>query len=123
MLHHYDLEICKISIYDNYVINQIKEGVHIEVPHVESLEALINKHVKNQPFIYISNRVHSYSFDPLVHESINKIENLIATAIITDDKAKQDIVQFEKRFSNKKIMVYKSLEDAISWVHAFFDKT
>ena len=120
MLHYYDLEICEISIYDNYVINQIKEGIHIEVPHVESLEALINKHLKNQPFIYISNRVHSYSFDPLVHQSINKIENLIATAIITNDKTKQDIVQFEKRFSNKKIMIYESLEEAISWVHTFF---
>lgn len=122
MLHHYDLEICEISIYDNYVVNQIKEGIHIEVPDIESLEILINKHIKNQPFIYISNRVHSYSFDPLVHDCINKIQNLVTTIIVTNDKTKQGIVEFEKRFSNKEIMIYERLEDAISWTHTYFNK-
>ncbi|MEP0262357.1 hypothetical protein [Dokdonia sp.] len=122
MLHQYDLEICKISIYENYVINQIKEGIHLEVLHVESLSILINKHIKNRPFIYISNRINSYSFDPLVHDSINKIENLIALVIITNDKTKQGIVQFEKQFSNKTLMIYEHLDEAISWAKDFFDK-
>ncbi|WP_299684145.1 hypothetical protein [uncultured Dokdonia sp.] len=123
MLKHYDLDICSMSIYENYVINQIKEGIHLETDHVESLEKLINKHLNYQPFVYISYRTNSYSFDPLVHVHINKIKNLKTFIIITDDKTKLDIVAFEKRFSKKKLIVTESLEDAIAWVEKFFNST
>jgi len=123
MLKHYDLDICTISIYENYVINQIKEGIHLETDQVESLEKLINKHINHRPFVYISYRKNSYSFDPLVHTSINKIKNLKTFIIITDDKAKINIVEFEKRFSKKKLLVVESLEEAISCVDDFFNKT
>lgn len=123
MLKHYDLDICSMSIYENYVINQIKEGVHLETDQVESLEKLINKHINYRPFVYISYRKNSYSFDPLVHISINKIENLKIFIIITDDKTKLDIVEFEKRFSKKKLIVVESLEEAITWIDTSFNKT
>lgn len=122
MLYQYNLDICNISIYKNYVINQINEGVHMEVHHVESLEALINKHLDSTPFIYISNRTNSYSFDPLVYESINKIENLIAMVIITSDKTKQDIVQLEKLFSKKKLLTFEHVDVAVTWVKEYFKK-
>lgn len=122
MLYQYNLDICNISIYKNYVINQINEGVHMEVYHVESLEALINKHLDSTPFIYISNRTNSYSFDPLVYESINKIENLIAMVIITSDKTKQEIVQLEKLFSKKKLLTFEHVDLAVSWVKEYFKK-
>ncbi|GGG09665.1 hypothetical protein GCM10011344_07840 [Dokdonia pacifica] len=122
MLKQYDLDICTMSIYENYVINQIKEGVHLEIDHVESLEKLINKHINYQPFVYISFRKNSYSFDPLVHHSINNIKNLKTFIIITDDKAKLNIVEFEKRFSEKNLLVVESLDEAISCVNEIFNK-
>ncbi len=122
MISHYDLEICEISIYKNYVINKFKEGAHLEVHQALSLKTLINNDLNNQPYVYISNRINSYSFDPMVYNVINDVENMLVMIVITNSKTKQDIVQFEKRFSKKKLMIFEHLDNAISWVKEYFKK-
>ena len=72
--------------------------------------------------MFIFHRANSYSFDPLVHTSINKIKNLKTFIVITDDKTKLNIVELEKLFSNKKLMVYEKLDEAVSWVKLHFNK-
>jgi len=115
-----DLKTSKVFIGDNYVINQIKEGVHIEVEQIYLVEKLIKQHLPNTPFIYISDRKYSYSVNPMTYKSISNIENMEAFIVVTYDKTKLTLVNFEKQFYDKTFMVFEHIDDAIAWTKDYF---
>ena len=122
MLHYYDLKISETFIYENYLINQIKEGIHIEPCHAKLLKEVLEKHFTNTPMIYISNRMNSYSVDPMIYKKISKYENLIAMAIVVYDKSRLDVAEIERQFFEKTFMIFESLKDAIVWTYQELEK-
>ena len=65
---------------------------------------------------YISNRVTSYSVNPLVYKEVEKMSNLVAIAIIPNDLKMRQSAEFEKQFFNKPFEIFNNLTDAINWV-------
>jgi len=120
MPFNYDLKTSKVFITDNYVINQIKEGVHVEIEQIDLVEKLIKQHLPSSPFIYISDRKYSYSINPMTYKSISEIENMEAFIVVTHDKTRLALVNFEKQFYDKTLMVFEHLEDAITWAENYF---
>ncbi len=65
--------------------------------------------------VYKSNRLHSYSVNPLIY--IRASQNLVAMAMIIHDNELRKTAIFEKTFFDKPFKIIEHLTDAISWSH------
>lgn len=121
MLHYYDLKISEVFIYENYLINQIREGTHIEPDHTKILQEALDTHFRDKPLVYIANRVNSYSVDPFTYNYVAKMENLVALAIVTYTERGREIAQFEKDFYSKPFRICDTVTEAIAWSYELLD--
>ncbi|WP_244906364.1 hypothetical protein [Jejuia pallidilutea] len=117
MFYSYDLVGAKVFVFDEFMVNQIEEGVVITPKDNEILRQIIDKHFTNKPVIYISNRHFSYSVDPLTYLGTSKIHNLLAIAIVSDKPIARDNALFESNFYDKPFEVFETLSLAMEWVH------
>ncbi len=117
MFHYYDLECAETFVFDEFLINQIRSGVTVTPEHNKMLKEIIDNHFMNKPVVYISNRINSYSVDPLTYLATSKIFNILGMAVI----AKKDMVKnnalFEGNFYGKPFEVFDTLSDAVAWAH------
>ncbi len=123
MFRYYDLGVSEVFIFDEFFINQIREGVVITPEHNTALRAVIDEHFSNKPVIYISNRFFSYTVNPLTYLETSKIHNLVGIAIIAEEPAKRTVAQYESGFFNKPYKIFKTLGEAIEWVHKTIPKS
>ena len=117
MFHYYDLGYCEAFIFDEFLVNQIREGVTITPDHNLKLKEIIDRHFKNKPVVYISNRIFSYSVDPITYVGTSKIHNLLAIGIVATSDINIKNAHYEGNFYNKPFQVFKTLSEAIKWVH------
>ncbi len=117
MFHYYDFPDSEVFTFDDFLINQIKEGASIQTHHNEDLKLVIQKHFKGKSIAYISNRVMSYSVDPLVYKETEKILNLVAIAIIPKTETMYRSANYERQFFKKPYKIFNNLSDAVAWVH------
>lgn len=108
-------DFCDFSIFDNFLIAVMKEGITVLPEHNEVLIELANKYFKNRPFAYITNRIHSYSVDPNIFKGTSKIENLVAFAVVSQQELSIANASFEKVFLKKPHKSFTKLIDAIAW--------
>ncbi len=108
-------DFCEFSIYDNFIIAVMNEGVTVLPEHNEILVELAEKYFKNKPFAYITNRINSYSVDPKVFNDTSKIENLIAFAVVSQSEVRIANASFERKFLKKPHKSFTKLIDAIDW--------
>lgn len=117
MFQYYDLGYCEAFIFDEFLVNQIREGVTIKPKHNKMLRDIIDTHFANKSVVYISNRHFSYSVDPITYIETSKIHNLIAIGIVADTPLNIENARFESNFYDKPFKVFKTLSEAMSWVH------
>ncbi|NCT16939.1 MAG: hypothetical protein COZ75_07720 [Flavobacteriaceae bacterium CG_4_8_14_3_um_filter_34_10] len=108
-------DFCEFSIFNNFIIAVINEGITVMPEHNEVLLKLAKKYFKNRPFAYITNRIHSYAVDPKVYLETSKIENLVAFAVVSQQKLSTSNTQVEKMFLNKPYKNFEHLLEAIHW--------
>jgi len=117
IFQHYDLGYCETFVFDEFLINQIKQGSIIEPKHVGVLEDVIKKHFNKSPMVYISNRILSYAVDPMTYIDTAKIKNLKAIAIVTKVSEFKKSAEFESNFFKKPFEVFATLSEAIGWAN------
>ncbi|WP_179345159.1 hypothetical protein [Winogradskyella ursingii] len=108
-------DFCEISIYDNYLIVEMSEGVTVTPEKNEFLVDLVNKYYANEPFVYITHRVNSYAVDPQVYLQTSKIENLKGFAVVSKDYKAKVNAEIEKMFLKKPFEIFSNLDEAITW--------
>ena len=108
-------DFCKMSIYDNYVVVVINEGVNLTPNHNSVLVEVTENHFSEKPFVYITHRINSYSVDPKVFEETSKIKNLVAFAVVSQSDVRIANASFEKQFLSKPHKSFTKLIDAIAW--------
>lgn len=118
----YDLDCSRVFVFEHYLINQIKDDVHVNLEHVEVLRNLINENYGSRKMVYISNRVNTYSVDPLVYPEVARIKNLIGMAIVTTTTRKKKNAMFEKIFFQKDFQVFETFEESIIWAAGILSK-
>lgn len=116
MFHYYDLGYCEAFVFDEFLVNQIREGITITPDHNLKLEEIIDCHFKNGPVVYISNRIFSYSVDQITYIGTSKIHNLLAIAIASDTDINIKNTCYKGTFYNNSFQVFKTLSKAIQWV-------
>lgn len=116
IINYYNISHAEVFVFDDFLIKQVKEGVKIDLEETEELKLILEEHFKNKKMAYISNRVTSYSVNPLVYKEVEKMSNLVAIAIIPKDETMRQSAEFERQFFNKPFEIFENLSDAIQWV-------
>ncbi|WP_229736601.1 hypothetical protein [Bizionia arctica] len=123
MFYYYDLPETEIFVFDEFLICQIYEGAEIHPDHNSKLNEIIHKHFYGRNMIYISNRVNSYSVDPLIYVLTEKIPNLLAIAMIPGSEIMRRNAEFERDFYDKPYGIFNNLTEALEWSHGILKKS
>lgn len=115
MFHYYDLNDTEAFVFDDYLISQMHEGECLDHDHTVILREIIKIHFENKSLVYISNRVKSYTVDPLVYKEVEKMKNLLAIIIVTNNQTFFKEAKEELKYFNKPSLVCNNLTDAIIW--------
>ena len=86
LFHYYDIGHAEVFVFDNFLIKQVKEGEIFDLEETNYLKLILEQHFNGCKIAYISNRVTSFSVDPLVYKEIEKISNLVAIAVIPNNE-------------------------------------
>ncbi|MEH6763240.1 MAG: hypothetical protein V7655_01975 [Aequorivita antarctica] len=116
MFHYYDFKDSEVFIFDNFLVNQIKEGVTVTPDHNEKLREVLDKHFSNKNVVYISNRYFNYAVDPLTYLETSKIHNLVAMAIVAKTELAKSNANLESMFYKKNFEIFETLSEAMVWV-------
>lgn len=122
IIKYYDFEFCEVFVFDEFLINQVREGVVIEPHHNDHLNAVVQEHFSGKNMIYVSNRVKSYSVNPLIYVEVERIPNVLAIAIIPKTALMRRNAEYEQGFYDKPYEIFDNLSEAIAWVHTILAK-
>lgn len=105
-------------LFNDFFIMEVNEGVHLNWDKLNDLLAEIRKHYGNhKKLAYISNRVNSYSIDPVLWSYFDKDDSiLIAATIVSYRDSTFMNANIEKQLSAISLKRSTSLEEAIDWV-------
>lgn len=109
----------KLCIGDHFIIGEMDEGENIDIDVVAKIIAIARQRFGNGKWAYISNRVNSYSLQPLVHEEAPKFErNMIAFGVVVSNRVHRHILELERAFTNGQypFEFFDDLQSAIDWV-------
>ncbi len=118
LIKKYILDIGTIYFYENFVVTEIKEEITLTFEKAAPIFKLGKEYYGNKtPFVYISNRIHQYSFEPTAHYKSTKLfPNLKGYAVVTYGKISSEIANLEQSFLNVPTQIFHNLEEAIEWV-------
>lgn len=111
------LEIGTLYFFQNFVISEIHQGVHIDCSLAQRLVDLVISHYgKDSEIALISNRHYSYSIDPNYWEQFFKEYNFVhAYALVHYRSPEHSNIALEKLFFTSPIQTFQNLNEAISW--------
>ncbi|MBJ7881452.1 hypothetical protein [Gelidibacter salicanalis] len=118
IVKYYNFKDSEAFVFDEFIINQVKEGVVIEPQHNDLLNDCIKKHFIGKKMVYISNRAKSYSVNPLIYPEAEKIPNLVAIALIPKTQMMRKNAEYEREFYDKPYEIFDNLSSAIEWSHS-----
>ena len=108
-------DFCDMTIYDNYLVTVMKEGMNVTPEYHDVLVEIAHMYYSEKPFVYIAHRIHSYSVDPKIYFETSKIKNLKGFAVVSNNYKAKVNAQIEQMFFSKPFEIFTNLEDAIDW--------
>ena len=106
----------EFEFYRDYFIGRIYEGVNAGPDFSDLLSELIQKHFSGRPVIYISDRVNSYSVDPMATKDLIVRNNIKFTGAVVYTRRQKRISSFEdKIIEETKRCSFDSIAAAVSW--------
>lgn len=110
-----DLEFTHLEFYRDYVVSTVKEGTILEEEEVNELIDVCKEHYIEDAFVYISNRKHSYTVNPLIYLNLFKIGNLEGIAVASSNPDALKTANFERHFSQVTVELFQDLDEAKAW--------
>ncbi|HLV38558.1 hypothetical protein [Xanthomarina sp.] len=104
-----------VTLYSQYMVVIMNEGITVTPKYNSVLEGLVEKYYKNKKLVYITYRLNSYSVDPNVYFKTSQISNILGFAVVTGNEIRLDNTAIEKMFYTKPYQIFESIEDAIVW--------
>ncbi len=115
MIASFDFSFCRAEIHKDYVLTVMTEGITVIPKYNDLLMMVAEQYYKNKPFVYMSNRINSYSVDPSIHLEMNKIPNLIGFAVISNNPIQKMQTELEKSLFKKEYKLFNTMKSAIDW--------
>ncbi len=122
IIKYLKLKDTEVFVFDEFIINQINEGVVIESNHNVVLNNIVQEYFSGKNMVYISNRVKSYSVNPLIYSETKKIPNLLAMAIIPKTELMRKNAEYELKFFDKPSQIFDSLSEALVWAFKIIEQ-
>jgi len=104
-----------ISVYNAIAIVEIEEGVAVSSKNGFEIFDRLLSIIGGKPWVYISNRVNSYSLDPNDYTHLNQIPTLKGIGVIQYEKSIKTALELEKMFVKKPFKTFNNLDPAIEW--------
>ena len=123
LIQTYETSIGTFEFYPNITIGVIKEGAHVTFENaLVPLQMAVQMYGDDKPVVYISHRLHSYSFDPIGYrDAVRLFPNLIGFAIVANSRRKRMLVALERLFMKKTIEVFDDLDGAFAWAEKMLE--
>lgn len=114
-----EMEIATYFFYGNIVIVEAKEGILLS--YKKDFSVLLNalNITDSNPWVYIANRINSYSIQPMDYKYLNKIPTLKAMAVVNYSEAGHLNAGLEAKFCKKPFQVFYNLTEAVIWGNGF----
>ncbi len=122
MITSFDFSFCKVEIYKDYILTVMTEGITVIPKYNHLLQMAADQYYNNKPFVYMSNRIHSYSVNPTIHLEMNKIPNLVGFAVISNNPIQEMQTELEKSFFEKEYKLFNTIKSAIVWKEKIIEK-
>ena len=124
LIKKHELEVGTFHFFKNYMIAEVKEGIAFSIENATEMLQLAKEYYGNTtPFVYITNRVNSYSFNPTHHfKTVAMFPNLKGYATVTYDSINNEIAKMEEAFMLKPSRNFTNLEQAIGWAKELIPK-
>ncbi len=110
-----ELSFTTLKFYPKFVISTVKEDIQIDEEHIQTLKEIIVDHYKKQPFIYLANRINSYSVNPLIYVNLIELNLLKGVGIISEDIQRLKTANFEKQFASFPFEIFQNNDEAKAW--------
>ncbi len=112
-----------LQIAGNTVIGTLNEGVEANWSLLEQVALWAQQRFDGAPWAYISNRVNSYSIDPLVYHRAIECKGLIAIALVCRNEQQIRNVSVEKLYCRDiTLQHFLDLQQAIDWSNNIVDE-
>ncbi len=106
----------EFEFFDGYFIGRIDDGVNVGSDFVDALSELIHKHYLDRPIIYISDRVNSYSLDPVATMDLIERNNIRFAGVVVYTLQQRSVYSFEEHIIEGITMCdFVSLDAALTW--------
>lgn len=114
-----NLSFGKIYCFENMIVSEFHEGSFIDYNSLsEFISEVKGYYSADQKVVYISNRINSYSVDPVGWFKIGKgYSGLKGIAIINYNQLNKKVFKVERMFSKKPMMSFSSLYEAVNWAY------
>jgi hypothetical protein len=113
--HVLKTDIVTIYFYEGIVVVEAEEGVTLSYKTGFSILVSGLKYLGNRPFVYITNRVNSYSVNPNDYIYLEKIPTLKGLGIVTPNEIGMQNAELELNFFKKPMEIFSSLSEAYQW--------
>ncbi len=113
--HKAKLKFCNITIYEDYILTVMNEGITVLPEYNEILKDLAEKFFKDSNFVYITHRVNSYAVDPIIYLETSKISNLRGFIVVDPKLETNTSLEIEILFLKKPFAAFNELEAAIKF--------
>ena len=113
-----ELPFGKFYLCEEFMISEIDPEIHFDWEMIETLIPFLIEHYGEDINIaYISNRVHSYSFDPNSWIKFERDYDFVFTgAVVYYDELNEINAALEKKIMKNSLKPYRNLDEAINWV-------
>ncbi len=93
----------------------MNEGITVSPELNDVFLKVIEKYFQNRAFAYISNRINSYSVNPVIYLETAKMKNLVGFAVVSKDPKQKMQTKVEKTFFGKEFRQLNTIEEALQW--------
>lgn len=122
LLEVIDLKFASLEIYSGYVINQCREGALIDTEQLNTILMVIDQYYPNQEIGYISNRLNSYTVNPIVHKLTDMHKNIALQAVVCYSEVSISTATLEQKFFKKPFKIFTELDAAKIWADVIIEK-
>tara|TARA_B100000949_G_C14172123_1_gene403791 strand:+ start:240 stop:704 length:465 start_codon:yes stop_codon:yes gene_type:complete len=111
----FESEIGTIYFYGNIAIVEAKEGVTLSYKNAFPVLVKGLTYLKVSSWVYISNRINSYSLIPQDYKYLEKVPTLKGIAVVAKSNIGVKNTEVEAAFFNKPFVSFSNLTEAYNW--------
>ena len=111
-----ELEFTVLEFYPDYVISRPREGEIFGGKQLADLVEVCSDNYAGRDFVYVSYRLNDFSVNPTVYLDLEKYENLVGFAVVSQKTSSLKMANFEKSFCKIPYEIFLDFEKAMAWV-------